>query len=85
MGDNLGPNRVVEGLQSFLLQIDEAEIVAHRADEPNTIVDFLDSETLSGEHGKDVHALCVHADTSAGGDERIAIMQWIGPARRPGL
>ena len=40
--------RVVEGLQGFLLQIDEAGIVAHEADEPNAFVDFLDSEAPAG-------------------------------------
>ena len=43
---------VVEGLQSFLLEIDKAEIVIHEADDPNTVVDFLDAEALTGEHGE---------------------------------
>jgi hypothetical protein len=33
MGDNLGPKRVVEGLQHFLLQIEVAEVVVAEADE----------------------------------------------------
>jgi hypothetical protein len=36
-------------LQGFLLQIDEALIVAHEAYEPNTLVDLFDSESLAGE------------------------------------
>jgi hypothetical protein len=36
-------------LQGFLLQVDEAEIVVHEADEPNAVVDFLDAEALTGE------------------------------------
>jgi hypothetical protein len=32
-----------------LLRIDEAEIVAHEADDPNAVVDFSDSEALTGE------------------------------------
>ena len=43
--------RVVAGLQGLLLQIGEAEIVAHETDEPNTFVDHLDSEALAGEDG----------------------------------
>jgi len=45
-----GPERVVCGLQGLLLQIDEAEIVAHEADDPNAVVDLLDAEFLPGEH-----------------------------------
>jgi hypothetical protein len=30
-------------LQGFLFEIDEAEIVVHEADEPNTVVDLLDA------------------------------------------
>jgi hypothetical protein len=46
-GDNLGPNEIVEGSQGFLLWIDEAQIVAHKAYgpnqayEPNPLVNFL--------------------------------------------
>jgi hypothetical protein len=54
MGDNLGPNGVVEWLQGFLLQIDEAEIVAHEADDPNAFVDLLDAEPLAGKDGGEV-------------------------------
>jgi hypothetical protein len=35
-------------LQGFLLQLDVAESVVAEADEPNTLVDFLDAEFLAG-------------------------------------
>jgi hypothetical protein len=63
MGDNLGPNRLSRACKVFLLQIDEAEIVAHEADEPNTLVDFFDSQTLAGENGRDVDAFAIPADS----------------------
>src|SRR5690349_5357819 len=40
--------RVVERLQSFFLQIDVAEIVLHKADQPNPFFDFFDAHGLSG-------------------------------------
>jgi hypothetical protein len=43
--------RVVEGLQGFLFEIDEAEIVVQEADDPNAVVDLLDAEALTGKHG----------------------------------
>ena len=35
---------VGEGLQSFLFKIDVTEVVGHKVDEPNAVVDFLDAE-----------------------------------------
>jgi hypothetical protein len=40
---------VLEGLRSFFLQIDIAEIVIHEADEPDAVVDFLDADRLAGQ------------------------------------
>jgi hypothetical protein len=47
MGDNLRAERVVERLQSFLLQVEISEIIVHEGDEPNAFVDFLDSRQTS--------------------------------------
>jgi hypothetical protein len=38
-------------LQSFLLQIDIGEIVIHKADEPDAVVDLLDADGLAGQAG----------------------------------
>jgi hypothetical protein len=64
-------------LQSFLLQTDEAEIVAHEADDPNAFVDFFDSEALAGKDGRDVDAFSVHADSAACGDEDVSVVQGV--------
>ena len=39
--------RVVEGLQGSLLQIDVSQIIIHEADEPNALVDFFDAKALT--------------------------------------
>jgi hypothetical protein len=64
-------------LQGFLLQVDEAEIVAHEADDPNAVVNFLDAEALAGKDGRDIDALAMHADAAAGGHQEIALVQRI--------
>jgi hypothetical protein len=33
----------------------------------NAVLDLLDPEALTGEHGQDVHPFAVHAETAAGG------------------
>jgi hypothetical protein len=54
MGDNLGPQVVVQGLQGLLLKIDIVEIIVDEADEPNAFVDFLDAERLACKDGGEV-------------------------------
>jgi len=38
-------------LQGLLLQVEVSEIVVHEGDEPDAVIDFLDSEGLAGEDG----------------------------------
>jgi hypothetical protein len=64
-------------LQSFLFEIDETEIVVHEVDDPDSVVDLLDTELLTGEDAGDVDAFSVHADTSAGSDQEFSIVQGI--------
>jgi hypothetical protein len=52
--------------------LDEAEIVAHEADDPNAFVDFFDSEALAGKDGRDIDAVAMHAYADAGGDEDLS-------------
>src|ERR1700686_630232 len=60
--------RVVERLQSFFLQIDVAEIVLHKADQPNTFFDFFDPQGLSCEDRAEINFFAVQTDASAVGD-----------------
>ena len=36
---------------------------------------------LTGEHGRDVDLLSMHADAAAGGDEEVAVVEGIGRDR----
>ena len=49
----------------------------HEAHEPNAIVDLVDTEPVTGEHGGDVDLLAVHADASAGGDQDVAVLEGV--------
>jgi hypothetical protein len=64
-------------VQSSLLQVEVSEIVAHEADDPNSVVDFFDADALAGEHGRDVNLLAIQADAAAGGDQELPIVEWI--------
>ena len=81
MGNNLVPNGLSRGCKDLLFEIDEAEIVVHEADDPNAVVDFLDAQALSGQQGRDVDALSMHADAATGGDEDVAVVKWVGELR----
>ncbi|MGV0877561.1 hypothetical protein V6767_10465 [Martelella sp. FLE1502] len=54
-----------------------SEIIAHEADQPNAIVDLLDAEFLTGEHGRDIDLLPRHADTTACRDDDVAVVEGV--------
>jgi hypothetical protein len=39
----------MKGLQSFFLQIDVTEVVIHKADESDAVIDFLNTDGLTGQ------------------------------------
>ena len=61
------------GCRVFYSRIDVAQIVVREADQPNAVVDPLQSELLADEHGGDVDFLALRADAPAGGDEAFAV------------
>src|SRR5262249_46878251 len=77
MGDNPRAERIVEGLQGLLLQVDIAQVIIHEADKPNALVDLLEAKRLTGKNHGDVDLLAVQADAPAGRDENVAIMEGI--------
>ena len=51
-------------MQSFLLQIDVTKIIIHKRDQPNTFLDFFETDSLPGEDGAEVDLFAVQADAS---------------------
>jgi hypothetical protein len=64
-------------LQSFLLKIDVAEIIVHKADQPNTVVDLFDAHGLTGERGTEIYFLFEN-DPTAVGHQSCAIVERVG-------
>jgi 2-C-methyl-D-erythritol 4-phosphate cytidylyltransferase len=73
--------RIVDGLQGSLLQVDISWIVVHEADEPNALVDFLDSKLLAGQHAGDA-VFAMQADAPAGGDHDVAVVEGVVQLRQ---
>jgi hypothetical protein len=59
------------------LQIDITEIVVHKGQEPDTVIDLFDAHSLTCERGAEVDFLFVNADSSAAGDQSGAIVEGI--------
>jgi hypothetical protein len=55
-------------LQSSFLQIDVAEIVIHKADQPNPFFDFFQTDCLTSENRAEVNLFAVETDASAADD-----------------
>jgi hypothetical protein len=45
--------------------IEEAQVVVHKADQPDLLADFRDADVLSGEHGTQVDFPTTDADAAA--------------------
>jgi hypothetical protein len=65
-------------LQGLLLQIDITEIIVHKADQPDTVVDLFDTHSLTRERGTEIDFLFVDADSSAAGNQSGPIVERIG-------
>jgi hypothetical protein len=61
-----------------LLQVEVSEIIVHEADEPNVVVDLLDSQFLASQHGWDVDPLAMQGEAATGDDDDVAIVERIG-------
>ena len=46
---------VIQRLQGFFLQVHVAKIVIHKADQPNTFFDFLQTNCLTSKHGTQIN------------------------------
>jgi hypothetical protein len=51
----------------------------HEGDEPNSLVDFFDSDALTGKDQRQVDFLAVQADAPAVSDDDVAVVEWIFP------
>src|SRR5579864_6107776 len=69
------PEGVLQGLQSFFLQINITEIVIHKTDQPDSILDFRHTNGLAGEGYAEVDLLVVQAKASTAGDHDGAIVE----------
>jgi len=65
-------------LQSLLLKIDVTEIIVHKADQPNTVVDFFDAYSLTCERSAEIYFLFENANPSAVGNQNCPIVERIG-------
>ena len=69
--------RVLQGLQGFFLQIDVTEIIVHKADKPDTLVDLFDAYRLTRERSAEIYFLFENADPSAVGNQSCPIVKRI--------
>ena len=65
-------------MQSLFLQIDITEIIVHKANQPDTVVDLSDAHSLTCERGAEIDFLFENADSSAAGDKSSPIVERIG-------
>jgi hypothetical protein len=52
-------------LQGLLLQIDIPEIIHHKTDQPDAVVNLFDADRLTGQRGAEIDLLAVQAQAPA--------------------
>jgi hypothetical protein len=67
-GNTFGPKGLSRGCRVFLLQIDVPEIVLHKAEQPNTFFDLLDTDSLASKDRAEVDFFAVETNAPAAGD-----------------
>jgi len=66
------------GAAGFFPQIDVTEIIVHKADQPDTLVDLFDAYSLTCERSAEIYFLFENADPSAVGNQSCPIVERIG-------
>ena len=69
--------RIYQGLQSSFLQVNIAEIVIHKAVEPDPEVGFFEADGLTGERSTEIDFLAVQTQSAATGDHNGAVVEGI--------
>ena len=57
--------------------VEVAEIIVHKADEPNLLADLLDADALAGEDGAEIDLLPIEADAPACGHGDGSVVEWV--------
>ena len=65
-------------MQSLFLKIDVTEIVVHKTDKPNTVVDLFDAHSLTRERSAEINFLFENADPPTVSDEDRSVVERIG-------
>src|ERR1039458_1917180 len=76
-GKHFSPERILGASDRAQLLIEEAQVVFHKADQPDSVADLFDADVLASEHGAEVDLLLPDADPAAVGDRDGAIVEVI--------
>jgi len=69
--------RVVDWLQPAVIRIEVPQVVLHKTDQPDLVLDLLDSHVLSGKRSTEIDLLTVVADASTLSDSHGSVMHRI--------
>jgi hypothetical protein len=64
-------------LQGFLLQVGISQLLNHEGDEPDAVIDLFYSQSRTGQDGRDIDLLAMHAEAAATGHHDVAVMERI--------
>jgi len=78
-GLHFWPEGICKGLQSFLLQVYITQIIVHKADEPDAVVDLFDADGLASQAGTEIDLFAIKTQATAVGDhDRLVVKRVMG-------
>jgi hypothetical protein len=73
IGNTFGPNGLSRGCR-VLSSRSTSKIVIHKADQPNTFLDFFDTDSLTSKDRAEIDFFAVQTETSTAGDvDRLVV------------
>jgi hypothetical protein len=74
MDNTFGPEGIIDRFEPACLAVEVAEIIVHKADQPNLIAHLFDADALASEDDAEIDLLAIEADSATRGDG--SVVEW---------
>jgi hypothetical protein len=80
-GEHFRTERVFEWFEHRSLQIEVAQIIIHKADQPDIVLHFLDADGLTGKHRAEIDFFLAETNAAAVRDDNRSVVEWVVEVR----
>jgi len=77
--------RIFNGFEHSSIEIEVTQIIIHKADEPDIVVNFFDADSLAGKDRAEVDFFVAETDAAAAGDHDGLVVEGVVDVRQSGV